>query len=183
MDKGTDMAAKKGEIRPWADVEEKLPSKHGWYAVQDNTVEGQWYIDAYWDGTGWWTFGRHVTLHVKKEIRGVLRWRYFNDEEKKHILAEEASAVVPNEKQVNLKSSFMKRLFLLHKIAERRRTQAQLVKDLNWPRRTVGQMLDALELLGVTIARNASEQLFVVDWGPINHDWVKKNLELIEETM
>lgn len=176
------MAAKKGETRPWASVEDRLPRKHGWYAVQDATVHGDWYMDAYWDGSVWWTFGKHVSLHVKKEVKGVLRWRYMNDAERETILAEAPEAEVPMNPQA--RSPLLKRLYMLHVIDTNVLDKMQLIAKLGWPRKTVEQMLNTItQSVGASIERRANRTLYVKDWGPINRDWIRKNLNVIRETL
>ena len=176
------MAAKKGETRPWASVGDRLPRKHGWYAVQDATVHGDWYMDAYWDGSGWWTFGKHVSLHVKKEVLGVLRWRHMNDKERETILAEAPDASVPKGPQAS--TPFLRRMYLLHTINTNKLDKLQLVSKLGWPRKSVEMMLMTLhKSVGASVERRADRTLYVKDWGPINNDWIKKNLKSIEETL
>lgn len=176
------MAAKKGEFRPWASVEERLPRKHGWYAVQDDSIEGNWYIDAYWDGDGWWTFGKHVTLHVKREVPGVLRWRYMNDAEREKILAEAPDASVPSSTYAS--SPFLKRMLLLYTIDTTALDKMQLIDKLGWPRKSVEQMIKTIfQSVGAIIDVRANRTLYVKDWGPINREWIRKNLKGIKEVL
>ena len=50
------------------------PMLDGLYEVQTPDVTGSYWTDAYWDGAGWWMYGKHVTLMVRRAVP-VTRWR------------------------------------------------------------------------------------------------------------
>lgn len=83
-------------LRPWFDIQLRKPAIHGWYAVQDNTVQGEYYMDAYYESGAWWVFGRFANkMNVRREIQGVLRWRFQPKDSKAAILKEAPGAHVP----------------------------------------------------------------------------------------
>lgn len=82
-------------LHPWFDVKLRMPRREGWYAVQNYTVHGEYYIDAYYTAGGWWQFGRHVTLNVRIEVQDVVRWRYQPPVGRADILKKHPEAIVP----------------------------------------------------------------------------------------
>lgn len=83
------------EVRPWFDIKLRKPRCPGWYAVQNYTVQGEYYIDAYWMDNAWWQFGRHVCLNVRIEIQDVVRWRFQPKLGREDILSKHPEAHVP----------------------------------------------------------------------------------------
>jgi hypothetical protein len=84
------------EVRPWFDIELRKPRIHGWYAVQDNTVHGETFMDAFYEAGTWWVFGRLANvMNVRREVLGVVRWRFQSKESKAMILKEAPGAHVP----------------------------------------------------------------------------------------
>lgn len=83
------------EVRPWFDIELRKPRRSGWYAVQNYTVQGEYYIDAYWMDNAWWQFGRYTCLNVRIEIRDVVRWRFQPKAGRADILSKHPKADVP----------------------------------------------------------------------------------------
>lgn len=83
------------EVRPWFDIKLRKPRRPGWYAVQNYTVQGEYYIDAYWMDNAWWQFGRHVNMNVRIEVQDVVRWRFQPKLGREDILSKHPTAVVP----------------------------------------------------------------------------------------
>lgn len=54
---------------------EQPPKRNGLYEVQTPDVVGPYHTDAHWDGYGWWIYGTHVTLRVRRAVP-VTRWRH-----------------------------------------------------------------------------------------------------------
>ena len=83
-------------MKPWFDIKLRKPAIHGWYAVQDHTVSGESYMDAFYEAGAWWVFGRLANvMNVRREVMGVLRWRFQSKEGKASILKEAPKTIVP----------------------------------------------------------------------------------------
>jgi hypothetical protein len=63
-----------GSDAAWFKAEQQ-PKRDGWYEVQTPDVVGPYHTDAHWDGVGWWVYGKHVTLSVRRSVP-VTRWRH-----------------------------------------------------------------------------------------------------------
>ena len=168
------------KVRPWIDCSQRTPKKEGWYAVQDSTVEGEYYMDAYWLENSWWTFGRYANvLNVRREVRGVLRWRFMGEVGRTEILRLEKSAVVPRDPFQRIQVGMVRRLRMLYLICQENHTQQGVAKAMDTTGKVIGRMIDAVVLWGVEIGERGDGKLFVLNWGPISQEWVYKNAEVI----
>lgn len=169
--------------RAWIEIESRRPRSVGWYAVQDDSIDGEYYIDAYWEDGSWWKFGRYGgVMNVRQEIHGVLRWRYMDDTARLDILGQAKNAVIPRDSATSLQVAFLRRLWLLHVLSTFRYTRKELGVHLGWPRKSVDQMLDAIGTYGVIIGEHrATKVLCVVSWGPIDRQWLIDNAKDLHE--
>lgn len=163
--------------QPWIEVTSRLPRRAGWYAVQDSTVEEEWYIDAYWENGSWWKFGRHAgLLNVRQEVKDVLRWRFMDDIARQDIRAACKDAIIPRGPEP-IKKAFAKRLFCLHALSVNRWSRKMLIDNLGWPRKTADTVLADLGGFGVILGTDSREFLYVIDYGPFNKEWLVDNAD------
>ena len=168
--------------QPWVEIEDRKPRREGWYAVQDNTVEGEWWMDAYWEKGSWWIFGKVANvLNVRQEVRGVLRWRFMDAVGRADIMSVAKNAIVPRTVESwKIQKAFARRVWLMHVIASNSYDRRTLIKKLGWPRKSIDQSLDGLATFGVTTGVSSNGILRILDWGPINQQWLIDNSKLIE---
>jgi hypothetical protein len=168
--------------QPWTEISERKPRREGWYAVQDSTVEGEWFIDAYWMAGSWWKFGKIANvMNVRTEVHGVLRWRFQDRVGRADIMSVAKTAIVPRAvESKKLQRAFARRVWLMHVIATNRYDQKTLTDKLGWPRKSVAQLLDGLATFGIITGVNDHGILCILDWGPINQQWLMDNHKLVE---
>ncbi len=73
---------------------------------------------------------------------------------------------------------FFRRLILAHLISTGQRNAKSLADELDWPLRTVEANLKSMLDVGITIRYVGSKRAGhyeLVDWGPINSEWVSEN--------
>ncbi|NRB37969.1 MAG: helix-turn-helix domain-containing protein [Pseudomonadales bacterium] len=84
------------------------------------------------------------------------------------------------------KTSFYRRLYVAHLIASGCNTVPAITKKTGMPRRTAQDTIKALpeidvmcEFVGAT--KDGAYQ--IVDWGPINQDWLLEHLNIIKDVL
>lgn len=166
--------------RPWIECSQRKPKKEGWYAVQDYTVEGEYYMDAYWHQGSWWKFGRYANmLNVRIEMRDVLRWRFMGEIAREDIRRQCANAIIPRDPFQRVQVGFLRKLWLLYVMDKNKLTQKELAKELGTTGKNIGRIIDGVTLLGVEFATDRLERLYVLNWGAISQQWVHENAEAI----
>lgn len=170
------MSAGAEAVQPWIEVTTRTPRRAGWYAVQDDSVEEEWYIDAYWENGQWWKFGRMLSLNVRQEVQGVLRWRFMDDIARQDIQAACKDAVIPRAPEA-FKKGFAKRLQCLHALSVNRWSRKMLIDNLGWPRKTADTVLADLGGFGVILGTDSREFLYIIDYGPFSKEWLVENAD------
>ncbi|AJQ96287.1 helix-turn-helix domain-containing protein [Gynuella sunshinyii] len=83
-------------------------------------------------------------------------------------------------------TAFFRKLYLAHMIAGQHHNLLSLHHLTQMPRRTIQDSLADFSDLGIVLEfvqdgpRNNSGYYRIVDWGPINPDWVSKHLDTIQ---
>lgn len=86
-------------------------------------------------------------------------------------------------KMSKTKTSFYRRLYVAHLIDSGVNTVPAIVKAVGMPRRTVQDTILALNEIGmccVFIGPTKTGHYEIQDWGPVDPEWVKGNLQHVE---
>ena len=166
--------------RPWVECSQRKPKREGWYAVQDDTVEGEYYMDAYWEYGTWWKFGRYANmLNVRMELRDVVRWRFMGEIAREDIRRQVSNAIIPRDPYRRIQVGFLRKLWLLYVTDKNKFTQKELAKELGTTGKNIGRIIDGVTPLGVEFATDRLDRLYVLNWGAISQQWVYENAEAI----
>lgn len=84
------------------------------------------------------------------------------------------------------KTSFYRRLYVSYLIASGCNTVPAITKTTGMPRRTAQDTIKALHEIDITcefFGANKDGTYQIVDWGPINQNWLQEHLEHIKTVL